>query len=248
MPPSFSEDHRPWRIPNRPWRLRQRWSDLLFAHWPIRPDEVQARLPPGLRVDTHDGWAWLGVVPFLMDQVQFRTVGQHCVGVPTATAFPELNLRTYVTAPDGRAGVYFFSLDAASLLAVLGARVAFGLPYFWSRMHMGNENGTIHYTSRRHIGANVDFSARYRSLGTPSPQDSLRHFLTERYAFFSHRFGKVQVGEINHLPWVLQNAEAEFLCNGLPESFGLTLPKRPPVLHFASEVQMKAWTVRSLRG
>ena len=231
-------------MPARPWRLRQRWSRLLFAHWPVPADDVQRRLPSGLRVDTHDGWAWLGVVPFLMDQVRFRTFGEHTSGVPGATAFPELNLRTYILAPDGRAGVYFFSLDAGSLLAVLGARVAFGLPYFWARMAMEQQGSEIHYTSCRRTGPPAAFEARYRSLGSPSTADSLSHFLTARYSFFIRRFGAIQAGEIHHGPWTLENAEAEFTANGLPGTFGFTLPNRPPVLHYAAELHMQAWTVR----
>ena len=234
-------------MPQRPWRLRQRWSNLLFAHWPVPAPEVQQRLPKGLRVDTHDGWAWLGVVPFLMDRVRFRTVGEHSLAVPTAHAFPELNLRTYVLAPDGRPGVYFFSLDAGSLLAVLGARVAFGLPYFWARMHLQQQGDTLRYTSHRLLGRPADFAGTYRSLGMPSPQDSLRHFLTERYAFFNRFLGTVQAGEIHHAPWELENAEAEFEQNGLPGAFGFTLPARQPVLHFAREVHMQAWTIRPVR-
>ncbi len=234
-------------MPQRPWRLRQRWSRLLFAHWPMPADAVQQQLPRGLRVDTFDGWAWLGVVPFLMDQVRFRTVGQHSAGVPSARAFPELNLRTYVVAPDGRAGVYFFSLDAGSLLAVLGARVAFGLPYFWARMRFEQQGSTVRYTSHRRIGRAADFVASYRSLGRPSEQDDLRRFLTERYAFFTRYLGAVQAGEIHHGPWPLENAEAEFEQNGLPGAFGFTLPERPPVLHYAPEVHMQAWTIRPVR-
>ncbi|GAA3758630.1 DUF2071 domain-containing protein [Terriglobus aquaticus] len=231
-------------MPQRPWRLRQRWSRLLFAHWPVPAEAVQQRLPRGLRVDTFDGWAWLGVVPFLMDQVRFRTIGEHALGVPTARAFPELNLRTYVLAPDGRAGVYFFSLDAGSLLAVTGARVAFGLPYFWARMRMQQQGSTTHYTSRRLLSRPAEFAASYRSLGTESPQDDLRRFLTGRYAFFNRYLGRVWAGEIHHLPWQLENAEAEFQHNGLPGAFGFTLPDRPPVLHYAAEVHMQAWTIR----
>ena len=234
-------------MPQRPWRLRQRWSRLLFAHWPVPAEEVQRRLPPGLRVDTFDGWAWLGVVPFLMDQVRFRTVGELALGVPTAMAFPELNLRTYVIAPDGRAGVYFFSLDAGSLLAVAGARVAFGLPYFWAQMRMQQQGSATRYTSRRRLSRPAEFAASYRPLGAPSPQDELRHFLTERYAFFNRYLGKVWAGEIHHAPWQLENAEAEFHRNGLPAAFGFTLPDRPPVLHYAAEVHMQAWTIRPVQ-
>lgn len=210
-------------------------------------EQVQQRLPRGLRVDTFDGWAWLGVVPFLMDHVRFRTVGEHSVEVPTASAFPELNLRTYVIAPDGRPGVYFFSLDADSLLAVVGARVAFGLPYFWSDMRVTRQGEMIQYLSRRRHGTPADFATRYRSLVKPYEEDDLTSFLTRRHAFFARYFGAVQAGEINHGPWSLEHAEAEFAVNGLPGAFGFTLPDRAPLLHFSRELHMHAWTIRPVR-
>ena len=244
--------HRPWPMPAARWRLRQRWTKLLFAHWPMPPEVVQQRLPPGLRVDTHDGWAWLGVAPFVMDRVRFRSVGEHSISVPGAQAFPELNLRTYCIAPDGRPGVYFFSLDAGSLLAVLGARVAFSLPYFWSNIRMWQEQDCVHYTSVRRVakrvgGEPVSFDGSYRPLGIPAQNDGLSHFVTHRYAFFLRRFGHIAAGEIHHAPWALEQAEAEFRRNDLPASFGFSLPDRPPVLHYAPEVHMEAWTLARVR-
>ena len=231
--------------PARRWILRQRWSRLLFAHWPYRPEVVQQRLPAGLTVDTFDGWAWLGVVPFLMDQVAVHTWGEQGMGIPGARAFPELNLRTYVRDARGSRGVYFFSLDAGSLLGVIGARVGFGLPYFWASMRMNEEpDGFVTYHSRRLAGGRVRFHARYRSLPTPSPQDDLRHFLTERYSLHLRRWGGVQRGIIQHAPWVLQQAEAELMHNDLPGSFGFAVPDRPPLLHYAPEVHMRAWLPR----
>lgn len=213
--------------------------------------EVQAKLPRGLKVDTFDGYAWLGVVPFLMERVRFRTVGERSLSVPTGTAFPELNLRTYVTAPDGRAGVYFFSLDAGSLMAVVGARIGFGLPYFWARMAERVVGDTVHYSSRRRFGgrhAGGNFDGSYRPLGTPAADDDVRRFLTERYALFVRRFGAVQIGNIHHQPWQLEQAEAEFRVDTLPESFGFTLPSRPPLLHFSRQIEMEAWLPRRVRG
>ena len=237
--------------PDRMWRLRQRWSRLLFAHWPIPAAEIQAKLPAGLVADTFDGAAWLGVVPFTMDRVRFRSVRQHIFHIPTAHAFPELNLRTYVRTRDGRTGVYFFSLDASSLLAVVGARVGFGLPYFWARMsETVSANGVITYRSERRLGgrhAPASFAAQYRSLRTPSEGNDLRRFLTERYALFVRRFGAVQIGHIHHQPWQLEDAEAEIQTNTLPQSFGFTLPDRPPILHYSHEIQMQAWTLRRHR-
>lgn len=246
--PFLDTAHRPWPHPTVPWRLRQCWSRLLFAHWPLPAAEVQSGLPADLRVDTFDGWAWLGVVPFAMERVRFRMVGDNSFSVPTGTSFPELNLRTYVTGPDGRAGVYFYSLDADSLLAAVGARVAFGLPYFWAVMSETRERESIRYTSKRLMTrGDIRFAARFRSLGRPSRQDDLRRFLTERYALFVRRFGAVQIGEIHHRPWQLEDAEAEFERNDLPSSFGFTLPPRPPILHYSEQIEMEAWLPRRVR-
>src|ERR1700734_2055998 len=110
--------HRPYALPAGRWRMRQRWSDLFFAHWPIPAGEMARLLPAGLEVDLFDGHAWVGVVPFWMDQVQTRVIGERCITIPSTGAFCELNLRTYVhSKATGLGGVYFFSLDAESALA-----------------------------------------------------------------------------------------------------------------------------------
>ena len=118
-----SANSRPWPPPDSPWVMSQIWRKLLFAHWPVPAEMVRPLLPAGLALDTWDGQAWLGIVPFQMERVRFRGLP----GIPTATRFGELNVRTYVTADD-KPGVFFFSLDAGSLLAVLGARALFALP------------------------------------------------------------------------------------------------------------------------
>ena len=110
---------------SRPWVMQQRWHDLLFAHWPIDAQSVRALIPPALELDTYDGQAWLGVIPFSMSGVHMRGMPP----LPTTRAFAELNVRTYVKY-GGRSGVWFFSLDAASTLAVIGARLGAHLPYY----------------------------------------------------------------------------------------------------------------------
>src|SRR5690349_11761228 len=127
-----STAHRPWPVPELPWVMVQRWHDLLFAHWALPPDHLRPLIPSNLELDTFEGKAWIGVIPFWMSGVRIRALPP----VPTASMFPELNVRTYVRAPQqrDRPGVYFFSLDAASVLAVLGARAGAGLPYFWANM------------------------------------------------------------------------------------------------------------------
>ncbi|MHB1700444.1 MAG: YqjF family protein [Acidobacteriaceae bacterium] len=142
----------------------QRWNDLLFAHWPVPAAELAYLLPAGLQVDTFDGWAWVGVVPFWMDRVQLRGLP----AIPGASRFPELNLRTYVRSQSTRVpGVYFFSLDAANPVAVAVARARFHLPYYWARMSVEEKpDGLIHYSSRRLLSpCPVRFKAQYRGMG-----------------------------------------------------------------------------------
>src|SRR5579875_949652 len=124
-------EHRPWPLPRAPWVMTQRWNDLLFAHWPLPAAELTPLLPEGLVVDTFDGSAWVGVVPFWMDHIRVRGLPR----IPGASRFPELNLRTYVRERHTNTpGVFFFSLDAANPFAVSAARMFFHLPYYWAHM------------------------------------------------------------------------------------------------------------------
>ncbi len=241
--------HRPYPLPKGKWRLRQRWLDLLFAHWPIAREQLAPLLPPGLEPDLFDGSAWLGVVPFRMDQVRSRIVGAQTVSAPTTKRFLELNLRTYVRSTrTGKAGVYFYALDCSSLLSVLGARVLFHLPYFPAAMKLAQSKSTVAYTSRRRFSRRpVLFEGSYGPVSpimAPSSPGTLEHFLTERYSLFTRSRGRLLVGEIHHLPWPLQPADAEIERNDLPQAHGFTLPHAPPVLHFAKELRVSLWGLR----
>jgi uncharacterized protein YqjF (DUF2071 family) len=240
--------HRPYALPGGRWRMAQRWNDLLFAHWPIPSDAMARLIPPSLEVDTFDGFAWAGVVPFWMDRVRSRAVGAAALTVPGTASFAELNLRTYVRSRiTGQQGVYFFSLDAASLLAVIGARTLFHLPYYWAKMQRETRaDGSIAYESTRLLSRqSVRFSADYKGLGTitPSLPGTLEHFLTERYCLFTAHGNRLSVGHIHHLPWPLEAAEAEIRRNELPAAHGVILPDRPPVLHFARELEVYIWSL-----
>jgi uncharacterized protein YqjF (DUF2071 family) len=245
--------HRPLPLPRRPWTMQQRWNDLLFAHWPVSSAAIEATLPAGLVADTFDGWAWLGVVPFGMDQIRFNNAPR----IPGASAFPELNLRTYVRERDtNRTGVYFYSLDSSNPLAVAFARTIFHLPYYWAQMHMRyseqpGKTRVIRYRSERLFSRHsASFRAQYRGLGALA-QGPIEQFLTSRYALYtSDRRGNLLRGDIHHLPWPLESAEAEFEVNELPAAHGFRLPPRPPVLHYARELVVYAWTVEraGLRG
>ena len=235
--------HRPWPLPQSPWVMAMRWHDLLFMHWPIRPEVLCPLIPAALELDTFDGWAWLGVVPFRMTGVRPRLLP----AFPYISAFPELNVRTYVKTP-GRSGVWFFSLDAASWLAVRMARAWYGLPYYDARMQVGQEGETVHYRSTRthRRAAPATFEACYAPRGAvyhASP-GTLDHWLTARYCLYAmdHR-GRVGYGDIHHLPWPLQAAEADIRVNTMAMPLHLDLPNTQPVLHFARRLEVVAWSV-----
>lgn len=224
--------------------MSQTWSDLLFAHWTVPAAEVRPRLPRGLELDTFADEAWIGIVPFRMSNVALRRPAR---GRPLT--FPELNVRTYVVA-DGKPGVWFFSLDAASPLAVTVARTVFRLPYYLARMRIESRDGWIDFTSqRRHAGSqDARFVGRYRPTGpvVRSAPGSLEYWLTERYCLYAaNRAGHLYRGEINHQPWPLQPAEAELDAESLAASHGVTL-SGAPLLHFARRIDMVAWWPKRL--
>src|SRR5678816_2776460 len=178
--------------------MTQSWHDLLFAHWPVDARMLQEKLPSGLPLDTFQGQAWIGVVPFRMTNVAPRGVPS----VPFVSSFLELNVRTYVTL-GGKPGVYFFSLDANSTLAVAAARALFQLPYFVAAININEQRGQFAYTSARQTRTDgvAEFAATYGPVGyavTPEP-GSLEYFLTERYCLYTvDSASRIRRLEIHH--------------------------------------------------
>ena len=245
-PAASGAGHRPWPPPARPWALAMRWHDLLFMHWPLEPAALAPLLPSGLTLDTFEGRAWLGIVPFRMTGVRPRLTP----ALPWLAAFPELNVRTYVTlpGPDGpRPGVWFFSLDAARWLAVRVARATFGLPYFHAAMRCEAEGEAIAYSSYRRAGAGrpaADFVGRYEPAGPPrvAERGSLDDFLTARFCLYAlDRQGQLRRAEVDHAPWPLQPARAAIETNTMAAPLGLRLPREEPRLHFARFLDVRAW-------
>jgi len=237
--------HRPWPMLTGSWVMAQTWHDLLFAHWPVDERKLRALIPERLEIDKFEGQAWLAVVPFRMTGVRLRATP----AVPWLSAFPEMNVRTYVKS-GGKPGVWFFSLDAGNSLAVAIARAWFHLPYFRARMRCSERQGWIEYDSQRsHSGtAAATLQMRYRPVGPaffPQP-GTLAHFLTERYCFYTtDGQGRLIRGEIHHLPWRLQLAEAEFEGNTMAESLDVALTAQP-LLHFARRQDVLVWPPRRL--
>lgn len=218
--------------------MRMSWHDLLFAHAPVPVASLRAVVPAGLELDTFDGIAWLGVVPFRMTRVGPRLLPP----LPGLHAFPELNVRTYVTR-DGRPGVWFFSLDAANRAAVWTARTFFHLPYFRAAMTCRADGDGIAYASERtHAGAPAAaFRGRYRPVGDvyATRRGDLDHWLTERYCLYAARpDGALRRVDIEHVPWPLQRAEAELEVNSMAAAAGFAFPLAAPLLHFARRIDV----------
>lgn len=212
--------------------LHMGWRHVLFANWPIAPQIIEPHLPEALALDIHDGEAWLSVVPFTNVDVRPQ-IFPSGTGLP----LPELNLRTYVRYDD-TPGVYFFSLDAQGILAVLGARIFHSLPYYYARIDLIEGPDGIRFTSsRRHPGARpVRFEATYRPDGSPFSAESgtLPWFLTERYRYYTEALdGSIRHAEIRHDPWPLYDVEVDIRENTLFRANGFEPPATESV-HFYS--------------
>jgi uncharacterized protein YqjF (DUF2071 family) len=242
-----STEHRPWPLPPGPWIMKQTWHDLLFAHWPLAPDQVRPLIPQKLKLDTFEGRAWVGVIPFWMSGIRGRGVPP----LPGLSRFPELNVRAYVTY-EGKPGVYFFSLDATNRPAVWAARKFFRLPYFAAEMSSHEQDGIIHYSSwrkRKRRGMSADFRGTYQPVASVrlSEMNSLEYFLTERYCLYTVHAGNVHRCDIHHLPWPLQNAQATIEVNTVAAAAGIQLPATAPFLHFARRLDVLIWPLRPAR-
>jgi hypothetical protein len=242
-------DHRPWRLPTAPWVMWQQWHELLFMHWALPPEVLRPLIPEEIELETFEGQAWLGVVPFRMSGVRARMMP----ALPRISAFPELNVRTYVKV-QGKPGVFFFSLEAAEPLAVWAARRFFYLPYYNAQMICrvtSAKLGRIEYRSHRsHQSAPpAVFEGTYQPAGEVyrSQEGSLEHWLTSRYCLYTtNQRGEVLRGEIHHAPWDLQPAEAEIRVNTMAASHGIRLPDTPPLLLYSHCIEVAIWGLQKV--
>jgi uncharacterized protein YqjF (DUF2071 family) len=232
--------HRPWLRPDGSWLLGQSWVDLAFLHWRVPEEAVRRHVPAQLEVDTFDGEAWLGMTPFLLTGLRLRAT----VPLPGLSEFPELNVRTYVT--DGeKPGIWFFSLDAASGMAVAAARRFYRLPYRRARTSIRRAGGLVRFTSTRTEPGSFPSALRasYSPAGTerePQP-GTLEHFLTERYCLYAMHQGRLLRAEIHHPPWRLRDAQVAIEESSMAPR-GLE-PGGEPLAHFAARQDVVIWPV-----
>jgi uncharacterized protein YqjF (DUF2071 family) len=220
--------------------MGQSWLDLLFAHWRVDPAQLAKVVPPQLPLDIVDGSAWIGVTPFEVRALRLRLTPP----APFVSAFPELNVRTYVTV-GGKPGIYFLSLDAGSALAVASARRAYRLPYYSARMRIERTSEGLRYQSVRKTtsGRPAALTCRYSPIGPAFQADagSIEAALTERYcAYTLDDEGAVQRIQIHHRPWKLRRARAEFELNTMGVPLGIE-PAGEPVLHLSARQDVVIW-------
>lgn len=234
-------DHRTFPLSKRPWIMCQQWHDLLFAHWAVLPEVLRVLVPKELPLDLWQGTAYISVVPFVIRSLRPRAFP----ALPTLSHFAEINVRTYVTVDD-KPGVYFFSLDAENLSAVLGARLAYGLPYYKANFRIRTDGDRVDYESHRTVRPKpADFHATYRPISEELAwhpiNESLERFLSERYCLYAVISGHVYRTHIHHLPWPLQLAEAQIATNTMADPLTLNLNGPPPLLHYSKFLDVLVW-------
>jgi uncharacterized protein YqjF (DUF2071 family) len=213
--------------------MGQTWEDLLFVHYRVPLEALRPLVPDGLDLEEHSGSAWLGVTPFVITGLRARGL----LPLPLASSFRELNVRTYVTR-DGKPGIWFFSLDASSRLAVEAARYLYRLPYFEADISVRRRGEELLYDCSRDDGK--AFSAAYRPDGDVfnAEDDSLEHFLTERYCLYAEHDTRLYRAEIHHRPWPLQPARARVDLNTMPP---LKVADSDPLVHYSARQDVVIW-------
>lgn len=231
----------PTRRPEGPPQGYHQWRSLLFAHWEVPLDVLRPLVPSRLSLDTFEGRAFVGLVPFTMRGIRPRWLP----AVPGFSAFHETNVRTYVHLDGEDPGVWFFSLDAANAAAVLGARVGWSLPYFLAEMELDHRGSSIRYSSRRVMPGPVpaDLSARWTigdELGAAQP-GTLEHFLCERYFLYARRGDRLLRGQVHHTPYPLRSATLESLSQSLLPAAGFPVRGAPMNVLYSPGVDVEVF-------
>jgi uncharacterized protein YqjF (DUF2071 family) len=212
----------------------QNWRRLLFLHWPVPAAVLRTLVPSVFSIDEYEGSAYVSLVPFTVEAAR-------PLGAPDAFGlqFLETNVRTYVHLRPDEPAVYFFSLDAASLLAVVGARVGVGLPYFWATGRERRRVDELEYTIRRR-GTNLQLKVRY-AVGTyrgPATPGSIDDFLIERYVLHAQRGPTIWSVRVHHQPYPLYAVQVLELHDTLVGAAGLENLGEASMLHFAPGVDV----------
>lgn len=237
-----STAHRDVPLPNKPWLMTQKWNDLLFIHLPISKNVLEAKIPVGLELDMFKGTAWISIISFRISNMHLRKIPR----LPFFHSFLEVNVRTYVKH-NGLPGVYFFSLDANNLLAILGAKII-SLPYFYAQMNMIKEKDTIYFETVRKESSTVVFKGAYKPISKayyPEPS-SLNHWLLERYFLWFFKNKCLFQGAIHHKQWKIQDAEVTIEKQNMLPDFQNDVLVGNPIFHYANVKRMLSWPIKKV--
>lgn len=214
---------------------------ITFLHWRHDPARVQELIPPWLEVETFDGSAWVGLTPFLLDNLRTPVTPR----LPWLGRFPETNVRTYVRGPDGRSGIWFMALDTSRLAAALFGRSTYFLPYNWGQLQVDRHGSQVHYHgTRRWPNRHGSYDIRVE-IGDPYEADDLNeldHFLTGRWLLFTHYTNVMASVSVQHESWPLWRGEADVIYNSSLAGVGLATPTAAPLVHFSTGVDTRIST------
>jgi uncharacterized protein YqjF (DUF2071 family) len=240
--------------PNAPFKqiFWQTWRDLVFVHWEVSPELIQTLLPKELEPDLFDGKAYVGLVPFLMTDIRLTWLPP----IPGTSRTLETNVRTYVKRrnilSESTPAVWFFSLEAQSTLAVILARLRYGLPYFKANMHFEKKiasNDTITYRAESSRSwpqpapatSLIEASFKKDLPFTPAIPGTIEHFLFERYALYTQSRSQIKYALVQHAPYRIKPGELHKVDSGLLKVAGLPEHSQlsPPLVHLAEDVVVK---------
>jgi uncharacterized protein len=234
----------PTRRPDATAVMRQRWARLLFLHWPMPPDVVAALIPRGLDLDVHEGQAWIGLVPFVVTGARPVLLPP----VPGVSTFDEVNVRTYVHVSGADPGVWFFSLDASSRVAVAAARTLFKLAYRYAEMSAEVDGARVRFRSERvspgPLPARCAVEYAPRGEVAHAVPGTLEHFLVERYILYAADGERLYQGRVHHAPYPVRGATVSGLSQDIVQAAGLPAPRGEPLAHYASEVDVEVFPIR----
>ncbi|WP_312116457.1 YqjF family protein [Brevibacillus reuszeri] len=229
------------------WIMTQTWEHLLFLHWAVPPKVLRSLIPQELEIDTYQGMAWLGIIPFLMSGVRLRRLPM----IPFTSTFPEINVRTYVKTKQ-KSGVYFLSLDASNPLITAIAKQWYRLPYFQTSMRFAKQGQSIEFDSSRREKHSppVQFSGTYEPVGNAfsSDKETIEHWLTERYTLFCQcdHSKRLYYADVYHEPWALQKAIVQLRENTMTKRLSIPLEPQPELAFYARGVQSYVWPITRL--
>lgn len=219
--------------------MYQSWNWLTFLHWAYDPAVIQPLLPQGLTVDEYDGVAWVGLVPFRVENLRLPNMR----AIPWISSFPETNVRTYARDENGDRGVWFLSLDADRLAAVVGARTGFRLNYQWAQMKLAREGSMVRYSSSRNglmsTSAHSEIEVEVGEAFEPDELIERDHFLTALWRLYTSYGGRLAYMQVEHPPWPLYQARVVKLEEDLVAAAGVPRPEAAPLVHYSPGVDVK---------